>query len=97
MKHIFRWVIQSKDKREHCLWQGSYGIAYSQKRVSFRNRGHLRVGNLYNARLFKSKDEAVTYFYKRINHGGEMKGLVVRRRKLFIDNGYLAYFKNLNR
>lgn len=98
-KFIYRWVIQSREKFPHWWGKRIKLPKYSLCRVSYKDPRHLRTGELYRARFFKTKQEAEKYFFKRVNHGGEMAGLSVRRRKLFIDQKYncLAYSENNNR
>lgn len=94
--HIYRWVIQSDKPQSYFLNAKKYP-AYSVKRRSYKSKNHLRVGMLVDARKFKTKNEAEKYFYKRVNSGGNMEWLVIRRKKFFHEGKYLLYFENIRR
>lgn len=93
--HYYAWVIKRKSKKPFLF--GEDVNWYSADRVSFKNSQHLSPG-LYNARKFKTKDEAVKYCYKKLNAGCRgMHEVTVVRKKLFHDGKYLLYFENCDR
>jgi hypothetical protein len=92
MNHVFIWVIQTK--KPEIKWFGRKCFQWSADRTAFNNKRHLTPIH-YRIRLFKTKADATTYFYKKVRAGVAMQNCKVTRRKLFLKkNGQYDYWKN---
>ncbi len=90
---VHLWVIRSKEKIGKDIWnRPSYN--YFARQTSLKNRRYI-TNTHYHIKWFETRDEALTYFYKKECLGFDLQNYSVYRRKLYVNKkGKYDYFRN---